>query len=89
MQYQLSKSNWNTLEKMGLTDGGQANGFTNTTQFFDENIVCSSSYATHIKIGSTIFRVQYVSGCFYPIWSKEYVTEPDYEVTNKGITRLN
>ena len=58
--YQLSKSDWNNLNKLGLVDG-VGNGFANTTDKFDDNIICGANKPTFIQVKQTIFAVKPVS----------------------------
>jgi hypothetical protein len=83
--YQLSKADWNKLNKLGLVNGA-GNGFANTTDKFDNNIWCNSHTPTHLHIKGNqyTFIVQYVSGCFYPIWRKSFVSKVDFFVDKNG-----
>lgn len=90
-QFELTKADWKKLEKVGLTDGGQGNGFANTTDNFDNNISCSRIKPTFIRIegNELLFAVKYVDGCFYPVWWKQWSGDIDYGVSKQGeISRL-
>jgi len=92
--YQLTKADWKKLENANLTDGGIGNGFANTTDHFDNNILCSKHRPTFIVIKNTIFIVQYYSGCFYPCWLKVYddLSKADYFIQvgkNNELTRID
>ena len=84
----LTKRDWNKLYELGLTDGGVGNGFANTTDKFDDNILCNSFSHTYINVGKIIYMVKYVSGCFYPVWLKGYelnlTKETCYEIKKDG-----
>ena len=84
--FKLTKTDWGKLGRLNLTDGSIGNGFANTTKNFDSSIICSSSYPTYIKLEGPkyVFKVQYFSGCFYPIWQKVLKAEPNYLVDKKG-----
>lgn len=88
--YKLTKADWNKLNKLGLVDDGIGNGFANTTDKFDDNITCNSVAPTYVYVegGKFTFMVQYVSGCFYPVWHKTFTDKVNFVVNKKGeITR--
>ncbi|WIC41392.1 hypothetical protein MA9V1_128 [Chryseobacterium phage MA9V-1] len=65
---QLTKRHWDSLREYGLIDAGEGNGFANTTKLFDKEIG-ASSIIKYVVIKRTVYLVQYVSGCFYPVWT--------------------
>ena len=89
----LTKKDWKLLNELRLVDG-EGNGFANTTQKFDNKIICLASRFTYIFFKRTLYAVKYVSGCFYPLWTKANVvlTKEDlvYEVSKSdySISRL-
>lgn len=84
--FELTKSDWKKLGKVGLTDGGEGNGFANTTKNFDNNISCGSRKPTLIRVGGNqlIFAVMYVDGCFYPVWWKQWSGDINYGISKQG-----
>jgi hypothetical protein len=86
--YKLSKSDWSKLNKLGLVSG-EGNGFAYTTDKFDKEINCSSFRPTFIYVQGMQFTfvVQYMDGCFYPIWQKSFVESDkiQYYIDKKGL----
>jgi len=70
----MSKTDWNNLERHNIVKSTEkhGNGFSNTTEKFDNKFNISPSYWNFIKIGCKIYGVKYESGCFYPIWVRVY-----------------
>ena len=84
----MLKKDWDKLVKFGIINPTEkyGNGFSNTTEVFDNNFHISPSYWNFFKIskGGT-YGVKYESGCFYPIWIRVY----DFEFMDKYIVNIN
>ena len=84
LQFKMTKTDWKVLRKLNLIDGGEGNGFANTTEHFDNNIICNGHSFTGIITKSVfMYVVSYQSGCFYPIWFKMYNS-----INNKKVSRI-
>ena len=84
LQFKMTKTDWKVLRKLNLIDGGEGNGFANTTEYFDNNIICNGHSFTGIITKSVfMYVVSYQSGCFYPVWFKMYNS-----INNKKVSRI-
>ena len=84
LRFKMTKTDWKVLRKLNLIDGGEGNGFADTTEHFDNNIICNGHSFTGIITKSVfMYVVSYQSGCFYPIWFKMYNS-----INNKKVSRI-
>ena len=84
LQFKMTKTDWKVLRKLNLIDGGEGNGFADTTEHFDNNIICNSHSFTGIVTNSVfMYVVSYKDGCFYPVWFKMYNL-----INNKKVSRI-
>ena len=86
---ELTRKDWEILNSFGIVEG-HGNGFANTTYEFKDLVPISKNYTyISIKGKQSIYLVQYIDGCFYPIWTKLRYTCGKTPFTIKQVGRID
>ncbi len=82
----MNNSNWKDIFNAGLITNTDGNGHSDTTEKFDNNIWCFKERPTLVAIKNILYEVQYMDGCFYPIWSiaKDQTASPNFTIKKAG-----